>query len=79
MQVFCKCDEFMAALMEVCVGLIPRFAFILCGEPGNEARTRALSTLVLSNQEGRRGRKWEGRGKGGGRGGGGGGQSGATL
>ena len=77
MQVFCKCDEFMAALMEVCVGLIPRFAFILCGEPGNEARTRALSTLVLSNQEGRRGRKWEGRGKGGG--GGGGGQSGATL
>ena len=35
MQVFCKCDEFMAALVEVCVGLIPLFS---CGEPGNEAR-----------------------------------------
>lgn len=27
MQVFCKCDEFMAALMEVCVSLIPRLPF----------------------------------------------------
>ena len=63
MQVFCKCDEFMAALMEVCIGLIPRFAFISCGEPENEARTRALSTLVLSNQEGRR-RRRRGRGRG---------------
>ena len=31
MQVFCKCDEFMAALMEVCIGLIPRFPFVSCG------------------------------------------------
>ena len=27
MQVFCKCDEFMAALMEVRVSLIPRLPF----------------------------------------------------